>query len=120
MKLTIDRDVWLRGEGPDESYMHREEDGKMCCLGIYLEACGIPKEAMTQLKTPAEPLRKHNPDPGKDVSWAIMMNNGRLTNSPITNQLMRINDSIGIDEANREDSVREILGERGIEVEFVN
>ena len=41
MKLTIDRNVWLRGEGNGVSFLLREVDRKMCCVGIYLKACGI-------------------------------------------------------------------------------
>lgn len=33
-KLTINRRTWLRGEGSEESYLRRAEDGKMCCLGF--------------------------------------------------------------------------------------
>lgn len=37
-KLQISRKIWLRGEGADESYLLREKDKKMCCVGIYLSS----------------------------------------------------------------------------------
>lgn len=46
-RLVIDRSIWLRGEGGNNSYLLREEDGKKCCLGIYLGACGTPDELLS-------------------------------------------------------------------------
>lgn len=40
-KFVISRKVWLRGEGPRKSRLLRTSDGKMCCLGIYMKACGV-------------------------------------------------------------------------------
>ena len=44
MKLVIDRATWLRGEGHEQSYLLRECDGKMCCLGFFALACGLHPE----------------------------------------------------------------------------
>lgn len=44
--LVIDRKIWLRGEGDSSGQLLRPDDGKMCCIGIYLEACGVPKELL--------------------------------------------------------------------------
>ena len=44
--LTIDRAVWYRGQGPEESKLLRSEDGRRCCIGLYLQACGVPDNAL--------------------------------------------------------------------------
>lgn len=39
--VVVDRQTWLRGEGPIESYLLRSSDGKMCCLGSVCVAAGL-------------------------------------------------------------------------------
>ena len=39
--LKIDRRTWLRGEGASQSFLLREADGKMCCLGFACLAAGL-------------------------------------------------------------------------------
>ena len=50
MDLVIDRTIWLRGEGAKASRLLRN-DGKMCCVGIYLEACGVPRGELLDRST---------------------------------------------------------------------
>ena len=47
--FVIDVKKWLRGEGSKRSSLHRKSDGKMCCVGQYLEACGAPPESFLGL-----------------------------------------------------------------------
>lgn len=56
--LVIDRSIWLRGEGEDESRLLRVADGKMCCVGIYLAACGVPSSQLEEVKCASEVRRK--------------------------------------------------------------
>lgn len=49
--FVIDRSRWIRGEGGQESRLHRKNDGRMCCVGMYLEACGVPRYALTDIYT---------------------------------------------------------------------
>ena len=52
MKLIIDRAKWLRGEGADKSYLVRDSDQKMCCLGFYGCSLGIDPSAMNTERSP--------------------------------------------------------------------
>jgi len=47
--FTIDRSIWLRGEGSLRSGLHRKEDGKQCCVGIWCSASGISKRKLSGL-----------------------------------------------------------------------
>lgn len=78
-KLVIDRRVWLRGEGANESYLLRSRDHKMCCVGIYLEACGVPKSELPGRRVAIEvvPARIHWLGlPGAEEIYAV--NDGRF------------------------------------------
>lgn len=63
-ELVIDRNVWLRGEGSHQSCLYRPRDGKMCCVGIYLDACGVPKDRMVAHSN-ATSLAEKLPDEAK-------------------------------------------------------
>lgn len=68
MKLTIDRSIWLRGEGVDVSYLRRSPgDGKMCCVGIYLQACGVPPAKLDGMRSAVQ-VRELLPDEAK---WLV-------------------------------------------------
>ena len=111
MDLVIDRNIWLRGEGPVESRLHRESDGKMCCVGIYLAACGVPLEKLTGRKT------KHE-----------LKDDGAIANPPECDWLnyndkddyfYRSNDSDML-EGNRERSIVQQFAVQGVNVTFIN
>ena len=74
MDLTIDRNIWLRGT-EDDSFLlapetHESHPGKMCCVGIYLNACGVSKEMLVRKMTAHDgvPLVKSLP---KNTKWLI-------------------------------------------------
>jgi hypothetical protein len=52
LKVVIDRTRWLRGE-PEDSYLLRSEDGKMCCLGFAELAAGATPEEITDSGAPS-------------------------------------------------------------------
>jgi hypothetical protein len=53
--LIIKRSEWLRGEGSKNSYLCRNDDGKKCCLGIYLNSVHqIPVFRLSGLKAPRD------------------------------------------------------------------
>jgi hypothetical protein len=90
--FTIDRATWLHGEGSEDSYLIRSRDSKKCCLGFYLENCGLPEEYLTDKMTPSYcnvEMNARTPDWLLDenklgVSWAcqVLMNtNDDTTNS---------------------------------------
>lgn len=44
--------TWLQGEGGLDSRLLRPDDGKRCCLGFYLNACGLNDEALRDQRAP--------------------------------------------------------------------
>jgi hypothetical protein len=83
--LTIDRQVWLRGEGEDSSCLYRPRDGKMCCLGIYLTSLGVPKDSLAHVVSPG----KLNTELPRGAGW--LLRNGLHTD--IAANLMIANDT---------------------------
>ena len=111
MKLIIDRDIWLRGEGSGWSYLLREEDSKMCCLGIYLKECGVPSEKLLYMTSPYQLVKIIPPEAG----WLLG------SSSIDTCSLMELNDEKKIEkEDEREEKIAYIFAKHNIEVEFVN
>lgn len=51
MNVVVKRSKWLRGE-TFNSFLFRESDGKMCCLGFLGEACGLSPDDMKNRVTP--------------------------------------------------------------------
>ena len=103
-KFTIDRAVWLRGEGNRASKLLREADGKMCCVGMYLRACGVPD---AKLRGKSEACYVHDDDIVPD--WT--KNNAGL--------LYEANDDPHTDPATREAKIVNMFAEAGVAVEFV-
>lgn len=56
MKFTIDRERWSRGGDPEPKLV-RSTDGKMCCLGFFLLACGVSREELLDKDEPQEPFQ---------------------------------------------------------------
>ena len=110
MKLIIDRNIWLRGEGAGWSYLLREEDRKMCCLGIYLKECGVSSEKLLDMTSPCQLVEIIPPE----AKWLIKKD------STDTYDLMELNDEKKIEKDKREEKIAHIFAKHNIEVEFVN
>jgi|SRR3984957_16017850 len=107
--FTIDRNKWLRGEGTSKSSLLRSSDGKMCCLGIYLSACGVAKDILKNLATPASIVEKNTLP-----SWL----KNHYLNSSIVIDLMNANDKIQFAETDRELSIKAGFKQAGIKIRF--
>lgn len=114
MKLVIDRSIWLRGE-PEGSMLLRPNDGKMCCVGIYLAACGVPHSRLSSKRSAA--------DKGvvaDDGSWLVeRRNNGLLCSSAAAIRLYEENDCWS-NATDRESKIAELFAANGVDVEFVD
>lgn len=126
-KLIIDRQRWLRGEGPSKSCLLRAEDGKMCCLGFDLLRRGFTAEQITNVAGP-ESLGVEVP--GLTHSFSVE----GIIRTQTCEELMAFNDAaakgmedevegheeIVADEAEREAKIVALYAGIGVEVEFVN
>ena len=108
MRLTISRERWLRGE-PNESWLLRPEDRKMCCLGFLALACGATEEQITERATP---MSVHSfPVAAHPVFSQLLRGKD---NAVIAKQLMTTND----DNPN-EEKLTTLFWQIGVDVEFV-
>lgn len=137
MKLTIDRQFWLRGEGGENSCLLRGTDDKMCCLGCLAVSLGANREEILGNKTPANVWRPPGNNHWTELeAWAWLIKPAQSI--PFTtdegDKLMQINDwRIGEDkekeneeleiptsEADREAIIAEMFAQHRVQVEFIN
>lgn len=112
-QLVIDRSRWLRGEGASASRLLRPCDGKMCCLGFYLESCGLTPEVMLDEETPFNVREKIE---GSGAEWLL---NG-ISHSGSGMALMIANDNMGKTDVSREGYIKQMFEEHGVDVTFVD
>lgn len=117
--LVIDRSIWLRGERNGDVYLLRPADGKMCCLGIYLQACGASPDTLRGRRYPSS-VAVALPDearwllrPGKPVV-------GVQSDSLETTELAVTNDDNTITDAEREKRIATLLAKHDVRVTFTD
>jgi len=108
-EFTIDRKEWLRGEGVYQSYLLRARDGKRCCVGIYLKACGMSDEELSGVTGANE----------KPVCDLLPQEAGWLLNWELLGHLYVDNDERSTSESEREERIAEGFARNGIKVNFI-
>lgn len=118
MKVTIDRRIWLRGEGPNKTALRRPRDGKMCCVGIFMHAAGVPLTLLNDTTTAISFSRRIKALPGV-CSWltSLTTSNGSSTDADAA---YNVNDIEMLSDDVRERELTAIFGRNEIELEFVN
>lgn len=125
MKLTIDRSKWLRGEGSDESYLLRESDGKMCCVGFFAIACGVSPDEIRGKKGID---MNHHKILDDCVSFSCLpnppakmgRNKYRAVPVQVLIDLYNFNDFKDVPEGQREMNIQDSFKTIGVEVTFVD
>ncbi len=125
-KITIDRKIWLRGKKMIDqtgdslelaSMLNRPFDGRMCCIGIYLNQCGIAKKDLLDKADPA--MLTDSGDLPKQAEWLIERDGEHITsyidNSEVAGKLMTENDG-----AAREERIAALFAKHDVEIEFIN
>lgn len=149
-RFVIDRNIWGRGFGGSNSSLLSNKmtgDDKMCCLGIYLEQLGVPRESMRgwstsgewqdamkdltaetaehfwimpePLKSNYEGVRDAAVKVSEDAPW-LFTNDFAETDTELAGAMMIVNDDPNITDEEREKRLTEMFAEVGIEVEFIN
>jgi hypothetical protein len=118
MKLTIDRNRWLRGLGPDSCLL--DSCGKSCALGFLAKDLGY---------SDAEILNKEGPDyilsdAGVRFPESLVKRVERkedIWSSPteIAVQIISTNDDATLNDLEREAKIIQLFQKAEIEVEFV-
>ena len=118
--FVIDRKIWARGRMLDESGGSKVNsllriDDKMCCLGIYLKACGVPNKDLLQVGDPENldlPLKML-------PKWLLEeVDIEGYENSKLVSDLIDANDATSCKEATREVKVAKLFAKTGIKVTF--
>ena len=124
-KFIINRSKWLRGEGSLNSFLLRESDGKQCCLGQYANFCDISDENILGLKSPLSLFRDQSEEAYNDglkkyskYSKLLTVDDIGCSHSYNTVELMSTNDDPSIFDNAREDRLKTLFANIGIEVTF--
>jgi hypothetical protein len=112
--LVIDREVWLRGD-PFLSKL-LDDRGKRCCVGIYLQSCGMADEVLRDMRSVDGLVATY----GDEVlpERARWMYDGR--DVPKWNRIYNRNDATGVDEDKREADIAAKFAAYGVDVTFIN
>lgn len=115
-RLTIDRARWLRGDLIQEDSQLLSPMGRMCCLGFYLEACGVPREKLLGESCPSN-LRELLPG---QADWLAekALHKDRVDNL-VEDEFISVNDDAQLSEKGRELRLQQLFKQRGIRVRFV-
>lgn len=109
-ELVIDRKVWLRGEGTGKSKLLRVDDGKRCCVGIYLATLGAGDGDLRECALASEVRLPEK------AGWLV---NANGNDTQAAHALYRANDLDMPPGQNREQAVAALFAEHGIAVKFV-
>ena len=115
-QFTIIREMWLRGDDGDQTFL-LDDMGRRCCLGFYLQACGLTDEELQDVAVPAEV----KPGLPEEARWLRSVEHeGPGKQVTRDSLLMEANDGSSVPEDVREESIVELFKEQGIEVLFVD
>ncbi len=113
--FVLDRSRWYRGKSAARSYLRSPYDGLMCCLGLYLESCGVPAVDLTSERYPHAAL----PIP-PEAKW-LLAPEPRAEDQHSDRTLLAVdNDSEFLTEDVRERKIQAVFAKHGIEVLFVD
>jgi hypothetical protein len=119
MKFTVNRSTWLRGEGYEHSALLRQVDGKMCCLGFFCLASGLKPYDIINREAPQ---RLIDPEQRRSILKSLGEERRQepMPSDPetILTQLMQMNDSTDLSDAEREEILKELFQSLGHEVIF--
>ena len=117
-KLVINRGRWYRGRGPELSRLLRPTDTLMCCLGIYLESCGVPEELLSGAPYPTgSALRQAIPEHARWLLEPEPPDDDKMSDRTL---LATTNDAEHVSDRERERIIRRTFAKHGVEVSFVD
>lgn len=123
--LVIKLRTWLHGSERhyQEASMLRNPKGKMCCLGFYFNALGVPADDLLKIGSPDElkfMLATSSKGYPKEAAWLIHKSaSGKTVNSALTDGLIAANDYAGMTLPERMAMVKELFAKKKIKVKFV-
>lgn len=119
-KLVIDRKIWYRGKGSENSALVATTHNKMCCLGFLGTSCGFKKKDMLHIDTPANLSYKLGVSIAKWPDGVVNELGTFAANSKWTTQAMKINDNGEISDKMREAELKKHFKQIGYLISFIN
>jgi hypothetical protein len=114
MKFTVDRKMWFRGQGADESRMLRT-DGKRCCIGFVGKQCRVPDKDMRNKKV-IDAIKT----PSSKALFPVWMTKDCYSVKRDIDRAYGMNDCPLMSETEREQRLKELFLRNGDEIEFVD
>ena len=114
--FTIDRSIWLRGEGSEHSRLLRPHDNKMCCVGICLRALGVPDSLLLDMQVAGNVAG--GSAVAADLADKITAEIAYGDHGKVTLGIYTANDSALIDDVGREEILTKRFKQIGINVAF--
>lgn len=119
--VVVDRNTWLRGEGPVTSKLHRSKDNKQCCIGFVARELGATVEDITDRSSLSESL--YYKKQGRKVSTihsSLSFGSFITHYKDILQEAYGCNDNIEITDDERENLLIKIGYRMGINFVFKN
>jgi hypothetical protein len=114
--ITITRKNWLHGEGGYTSRLIRRCDEKKCCLGFYLEQCGISPSVLENTSCPSDLGSDLIP---QEAQWLLSDRRAYGNDSKEGERLMNSNDSTRTTDGHKEKFIKKTFANHGVKVKFV-
>lgn len=109
-EFVVQRSKWLRGRYRDTFLL--DEAGRMCCLGFVSAQCGVPAPAMLRRTTP-NGLPEHAGEP----LLGLLLKH-YTAHTELATAAVQINDSIGMNDEERESALCTLFAEHGYALRF--
>lgn len=120
---TIKRSEWRRagfGNQATQLYNPHETTGyNKCCLGQYLEQCGIPLDELDSNETP-DTVEYAISEWTPEIELLVDDFNGTPDTTWLADRAMSINDNLDITNDEREMQLIELFAEKGVTLVFVD
>jgi hypothetical protein len=131
--LIIDRNEWRRGKlaGKNETNYNSKllcpNTNTKCCLGFLALSCGYTEDQILDKCSPESIGAIYSINKVENL-WPreicedsnIEISNYWFTDTVITNNIIKINDSKGLKEQQREEKLKELFASINIDLQFIN
>lgn len=105
--FVLDRSRWYRGQD-NGARLLRAKDGMMCCLGLYLESCGVPHEELLEREYPSR-VSGFIPE---EAMWTVLSSDDL--------KVAWTNDDSALSDDDREPKLVELFARHGVNLTFVD
>ncbi len=110
--ITVKRSKWARGETGHDSGLLNSIGNRMCCLGFAARQCGYKKDEIKGISTPCMIRNDHR--------FVGLTSTSGGSNTDLCQELMVINDKVGIECATREMRLKSLAKRAKFRFKFID